>query len=65
MATLHPFRALRPVSEKVEVVASVPYDVISTEEARQMARGNPESFLHVIRPEIDFLGGIDEHGHAV
>ena len=65
MATLHPFRALRPVPEKVEVVASVPYDVISTEEARQMARGNPESFLHVIRPEVDFPSGIDEHGDAV
>ena len=65
MATLHPFRALRPVPEKVEVVASVPYDVISTEEAHQMAQGNPESFLHVIRPEIDFPGGIDEHDAAV
>ncbi len=65
MATLHPFRALRPFPEKVEAVASVPYDVINTEEAHQMARGNPESFLHVIRPEIDFPGGIDAHDEAV
>lgn len=65
MATLYPFRALRPVSDKVEAVASVPYDVINTEEARQMARGNSESFLHVIRPEIDFPGDIDEHDAAV
>ena len=65
MATLHPFRALRPVPDKVEAVASVPYDVINTKEARHLARGKPESFLHVIRPEIDFSVGIDEHDDAV
>ncbi len=65
MATLHPFRALRPVPEKVEEVACVPYDVINTEEARTLARGKPLSFLHVIRPEIDLPEGIDEHDDAV
>lgn len=53
MAVIHPFRALKPNSEIASEVACVPYDVISTNEARQMARGNPRSFLHVIRPEID------------
>ena len=65
MATLHPFRALRPLPDKVEAVASVPYDVISTEEARRMAQGKPDSFLHVIRPEIDYPVGIDEHDDVV
>ncbi len=65
MATLHPFRALRPVPEKVEEVACVPYDVINTEEARALAQGRPLSFLHVIRPEIDLPEGIDEHDDAV
>ena len=65
MATVHPFRALRPVPGKAPTVASVPYDVISTEEARQLAQGNPDSFLHIIRPEIDLPVGTDEHDDAV
>ncbi len=65
MATIHPFRALRPVPEKAEAIASVPYDVINTEEARALARGKPDSFLHVIRPEIDLPVGTDEHDAAV
>lgn len=65
MATLHPFRAIRPVPDKAKAVACVPYDVISTEEARAVADGNPVSFLHVIRPEIDLARGIDEHADAV
>ncbi len=65
MATIHPFRALRPVPGKAAAVASVPYDVINTEEARALAEGKPESFLHVIRPEIDLPEGIDEHADAV
>ena len=65
MATVHPFRALRPVAEKAERVACVPYDVISTAEARALAHGNPDSFLHVIRPEIDLPEGTDEHAPAV
>jgi uncharacterized protein (DUF1015 family) len=65
MATLHPFRAIRPTPEDVEEIASVPYDVISTDEARELANGKPKSFLHVIRPEIDLETGIDEHDEAV
>ena len=65
MATVHPFNALRPLPEYVEQVACVPYDVINTAEARALARGNELSFLHIIRPEINFSEGIDEHDAAV
>ncbi len=65
MATLHPFRALRPAPEKAEEVACVPYDVINTAEARALAEGKPWSFLHVIRPEIDLPEETDEHDEAV
>ena len=65
MATLHPFRAVRPTPDQVESVASVPYDVISVEEARELAEGNPHSFLHVARPEIDLPPGTDEHADEV
>ena len=65
MATLHPFRAVRPDPAQVEEIASVPYDVISVEEARDLAEGKPKSFLHVIRPEIDLPEGTDEHADAV
>ncbi|MBP3193368.1 DUF1015 domain-containing protein [Natronogracilivirga saccharolytica] len=53
MIHIHPFKAWRPKPELVEQAACVPYDVIDTEEARQLAEGRPDSFLHVIRPEID------------
>ena len=53
MAALHPFRALRPAPEAAPRVASVPYDVVNTDEARALAANNPLSFLHVTRPEID------------
>lgn len=53
MSVLHPFRALRPAPEVAAEVASVPYDVVSTSEARALASGNPLSFLHVTRSEID------------
>lgn len=65
MATLHPFKALRPVPEKAEEVASVPYDVVNTEEARALADGKPLSFLHVIRPEIDLPEGTDLYSAEV
>ncbi len=61
MATLVPFRALRPVPEAAARVAAVPYDVVSTDEARALAAGNPLSFLHVSRPEIDLPPGTDPH----
>ena len=57
MAAIYPFRALRPPEGKVRQVAAVPYDVVNTEEARALAEGNPLSFLHVSRPEIDLPEG--------
>lgn len=53
MSVIRPFRAYRPRPERAREVASVPYDVVSSEEARALARGNPVSFLHVCKPEID------------
>ena len=57
MATVRPFKALRPPPERAAQVAAVPYDVVNTEEARALADGNPWSFLHVSRPEIDLPAG--------
>src|SRR5512133_1352046 len=65
MATLSPFRALRPPAALAARVASPPYDVVSTKEARDLAAGNPDSFLRVSRPEIDLPPGIDEHSDPV
>jgi uncharacterized protein (DUF1015 family) len=53
MSVIKPFRAYRPRPEQARDVASFPYDVISSAEARELARGNPVSFLHVCKPEID------------
>jgi uncharacterized protein (DUF1015 family) len=65
MATVRAFRALRPTSENAAAVSAVPYDVVSTAEARQLAAGNPLSFLHVSRPEIDLPDGTDPYSDAV
>ncbi|AXJ00035.1 Uncharacterized conserved protein, DUF1015 family [Cyclonatronum proteinivorum] len=65
MITIKPFRAWRPEPARAPQVACVPYDVISTSEARELAEGLPESFLHVIRPEINFPEGTDEHSDEV
>lgn len=65
MADIRPFRALRPPSERVEEVASVPYDVVNTEEARALAADKPLSFLHVSRPEIDLPAETDIHSDQV
>ncbi len=65
MSVIHPFRALRPPVAKVEQVASVPYDVVNTDEARSLASGNPLSFLHVSRPGIDMPDGTDIYSDAV
>ncbi|HEX7334796.1 MAG TPA: DUF1015 family protein [Pyrinomonadaceae bacterium] len=65
MAVIRPFRALRPRAERAQFVASVPYDVVNTEEARALADGNPLSFLHVSRPEIDLPPGIDLYSDTV
>ena len=65
MATVRPFRALRPKSGRAAEVSAVPYDVVSTPEARSLAEGNPLSFLHVSRPEIDLPDGTDPYSDAV
>jgi uncharacterized protein (DUF1015 family) len=65
MASLHPFRALRPEPSVAPAVSSVPYDVVSTEEARQLAAGNPLSFLHVTRSEIDLPPDTDPYASRV
>jgi uncharacterized protein (DUF1015 family) len=65
MATVRPFRALRPLPGNAAAVSAVPYDVVSTPEARQLAAGNPLSFLHVSRPEIDLPDGTDPYSDAV
>lgn len=61
MATIKPFKGLRPPKELVEKVASRPYDVLNSEEARAEAEGNEMSLYHIIKPEIDFPVGTDEH----
>jgi uncharacterized protein (DUF1015 family) len=53
MAIIRPFKALRPTKEKAQLVASVPYDVVNKEEAKHFAEGNPLSYLHITRSEID------------
>ncbi len=65
MASIFPFAALRPVPQAAAPVAAVPYDVVSTDEARALAHGNPLSFLHVSRAEIDLPAGTDPHADAV
>lgn len=65
MATYRPFRGLRPTADLAAQVASKPYDVLSTEEARREAAGNPLSFLRVGKPEIDLPPGTDVHSDIV
>lgn len=61
MATIKPFKGIRPPQNLVERVASRPYDVLNSAEARAEAEGNEMSLYRIIRPEIDFPVGIDEH----
>lgn len=65
MAFVKPFRALRPQPEQAAFVAAVPYDVVNTAEARSLATGNPLSFLHVSRPEIDLPDGTNIYSDEV
>jgi uncharacterized protein (DUF1015 family) len=65
MASLHPFRALRPARDAAAAVSSVPYDVVNTDEARQLAAGNPLSFLRITRSEIDLAPGADPYSPEV
>jgi uncharacterized protein (DUF1015 family) len=65
MANIKPFKALRPHNEFAKEVASKPYDVLNSEEARKEAEGNLTSFLHVTKSEIDLPPGIDIHSKEV
>jgi len=65
MATIKPFPALRPKPELAAQICELPYDVMSSDEARQMAAGNPLSFLHVSKPEIDLPPGTDLYSAEV
>ncbi len=65
MAKIKPFKGIRPPRELVTKVASRPYDVLNSEEARTEAEGNPMSLYHIIKPEIDFAPGTDEHSPEV
>lgn len=65
MAIVKPFKGIRPPQELVEEVASRPYDVLNSEEAREEAAGNEKSLYHIIKPEIDFPVGKDEHDEEV
>src|SRR5690349_2995027 len=65
MARLYPFRALRPRPENAASIAAVPYDVVTTDEARALADGNRLSFLRVSRPELELPAGTDPYADAV
>lgn len=65
MAKIKPFKGIRPPRELVTEVASRPYDVLNSEEARKEAEGNPKSLYHIIKPEINFEPGTDEHDPKV
>ena len=65
MATIKPFKGIRPPKELAKKVSSRPYDVLNSEEARAEAEGNEMSLYHIIKPEIDFPVGTDEHYERV
>jgi len=65
MITISPFKALRPEPQYAKQVASRPYDVLNSKEAKVEAEGNPYSFLHITKSEIDLPAGIDIHSQQV
>lgn len=65
MAKVKPFKGVRPPRQFVTDVASRPYDVLDSKEARKEAEGNPKSLYHIIKPEIDFGPDVDEHDPQV
>lgn len=65
MAVVRPFKGIRPKKELVEKVASLPYDVMNRKEAKEMAKGNEYSFLHVVRPEIDVDDSMSQYDEEV
>ena len=65
MLLISPFKALRPKQDKADEVIAPPYDVLDSKEAKEMAKGNPYSFLHVSKPEIDLEDGINFNDEKV
>ena len=66
MVVFRPFKAVRPADQELaEKIASLPYDVVNSEEARNLANGNQKSFLRVVKPEIDLSSGVDPYSDAV
>jgi len=65
MSHVRPFRGVRPRKDIAHLVAAPPYDVLTSEEARELAAGNPYSFLHIGKPEIDLPPGTDLYADAV
>ncbi|MCD6330516.1 MAG: DUF1015 domain-containing protein [Candidatus Cloacimonetes bacterium] len=65
MPDVRPFKGLRPAPELAEKVAAPPYDVLNSEEARELVKDNPYSYLHVSKPEIDLPAGIDQYDQRV
>ena len=65
MATIRPFKGIRPVRELASKIAALPYDVMNSDEARKMVADNPHSFLHVDRAEVDLDPSIDVHDKKV
>lgn len=65
MANIKPFKAVRPANEYVKMVAELPYDVMNREEAKEIARDNKYSYLHIDRAEIDLEDNVDEHDEKV
>ncbi len=65
MAIVRPFKGIRPKEDLVEKVASLPYDVMNREEAKEMAKGNDLSFLHVVRPEMDVDESVSMYDKSV
>jgi len=65
MATVRPFKAVRPAAGYADKIAALPYDVMSSEEAREMVKGSPLSFLHIDKAEIDLPPGIDPYDPRV
>lgn len=65
MATLKPFKGIRPLQKYASQIASKPYDVLNEKEAREECKGNPHSFYHVIKPEIDFPDDFDHYSPEI
>ena len=64
MATVKPFKALRPGKQNAEKVASPPYDVLNSAEAREIVKNNSSSFLRVVKPEVDLEPGVNLYSES-